>query len=206
MFSFLYAGLTLGTTAGFSPGPLTALLLRETLQRGRRAGFLVAAAPLLTDGPIILLAWLFARQLADAPLALAGMTCAGALFVGRIGVNSLRCPAPSGEDDTLAGSLRQAIVINSLSPHPWLFWALVGTPILSRALQTSPFAAPAFLGLFYLGLVGAKLLMAWLVGRYRSLLQGRAYRWVLRILGLVLLGLALQLLLSAWNLLHQSPL
>ena len=45
-------GTLLGLAAGFSPGPLTVLVIGETLRHGLRSGLQVAIAPILTDIPI----------------------------------------------------------------------------------------------------------------------------------------------------------
>ena len=50
----LVVALTLGLAAGVSPGPLLALVVSATLERGFGAGLRVASAPLVTDLPIIL--------------------------------------------------------------------------------------------------------------------------------------------------------
>lgn len=52
----LLLGLTIGFGAGVSPGPLLALVVRASLRHGRGAGLQVAASPLVTDLPIIILA------------------------------------------------------------------------------------------------------------------------------------------------------
>ncbi|MDH3383440.1 MAG: LysE family translocator, partial [Deltaproteobacteria bacterium] len=54
MLFFLGAGIVLGLSAGFSPGPLLAMVLSQTIRHGAREGIKIAAAPLLTDLPIIL--------------------------------------------------------------------------------------------------------------------------------------------------------
>jgi threonine/homoserine/homoserine lactone efflux protein len=75
---------------------------------------------------------------------------------------------------------------NLLNPHPWLFWLTVGTATLAKAMAASGLAAAAFLGAFYLMLVGSKLLLALMAGRSREWLAGRPYRWVMRALGVLL--------------------
>ncbi len=54
MWYYLLSGITLGLSAGLSPRPLMALVLSETINFGKKAGILVAFAPVLTDIPIIL--------------------------------------------------------------------------------------------------------------------------------------------------------
>ena len=53
---FMTSGILLGLSGGLSPGPLTALVISQTLRFGAREGMLVALAPILTDGPLVLAA------------------------------------------------------------------------------------------------------------------------------------------------------
>jgi threonine/homoserine/homoserine lactone efflux protein len=78
------------------------------------------------------------------------------------------------------------IVVNIFNPHPWLFWMTVGAAILAKAMAESWLHAGGFLGIFYLALVGSKLLLAVLAGRSRTLLTGRVYRLVMQSLGILL--------------------
>jgi threonine/homoserine/homoserine lactone efflux protein len=48
-------GIGLGLAAGASPGPLSALLVAVSVDRGFPAGARVAMAPLLSDAPIVVL-------------------------------------------------------------------------------------------------------------------------------------------------------
>jgi threonine/homoserine/homoserine lactone efflux protein len=50
---FLSAGITLGLSAGFSPGPLSTLVISHSLRYGTREGVKVAMAPFITDVPIV---------------------------------------------------------------------------------------------------------------------------------------------------------
>jgi len=65
-------GTLLGLAAGFSPGPLTVLVIGETLRHGLRSGLQVAIAPILTDIPIILLI-VYAVMLFQAGLTSMGL-------------------------------------------------------------------------------------------------------------------------------------
>ena len=46
-------GVVFGLAAGLMPGPLLALVIQQTLRHGPGEGIKVAAAPLLTDLPIV---------------------------------------------------------------------------------------------------------------------------------------------------------
>jgi threonine/homoserine/homoserine lactone efflux protein len=165
----LALGLSLGLGAGLAPGPLLVLVVRATLERGFAAGARVAAVPLLSDTPIVVLCVLVLRELPKE--ALAGLSLAGAVFVGGLAWDALRADAP--EAAAGGADLRRAVLVNALSPHPWLFWTTVGGPLLVDAGQRSLGLAVAFLGGFYAMLVGAKVAVAALVegGRRRGRLR-----------------------------------
>ena len=81
MLFYFLAGISLGLSAGFSPGPLLAMVISHTLRYGVRTGIVVACAPLLTDVPIVIAITLLLSSLtANTPL-LGGISVVGGLFV-----------------------------------------------------------------------------------------------------------------------------
>ncbi len=58
MTLYLVLGITLGFAASVQPGPFIAYLIAQTLSGGWRRALPAAAAPLLSDGPIAVLALL----------------------------------------------------------------------------------------------------------------------------------------------------
>ena len=84
-------------------------------------------------------------------------------------------------------SLKKGIVANFLSPHPYLFWFSVGAPATVRTMDHSVFAAAAFIGSFYVLLVGSKIVIVVIAGQSRSFLAGRAYIYTMRGLGMILM-------------------
>ena len=81
-------------------------------------------------------------------------------------------------------------MVNFLSPHPYLFWLVVGSPLLFTAYQANPGAAAAFIVSFYVCLVGSKIIIAMLVEKSRTFLKNKAFLWTMRVLGLALLAFA----------------
>jgi len=191
MIELLGAAAAFGLSGGLSPGPLLALVLTETLSYGRRAGLAVAVAPLLTDGPIIAAAVFLFRRIEDSGPALGIVSLAGGCLLGTWGVAGLRARAPViGEAPTNArvwGSLAKGMAANFLNPSPYLFWLTVGAPLLVRAAEPGWGMAALFLGVFYLGLVGSKAVLAVLVARSRSVLGSRGYLLANRVLAAILL-------------------
>jgi threonine/homoserine/homoserine lactone efflux protein len=187
MLTALTSGLLLGLSCGLAPGPLLALVLAQSLRHGPREGCKVALTPLLTDAPIIGVALALAAELTELRPWLGLVSLAGGAFVLYLAWDALR---PVGQAATVAAeqprSWGKGILTNLLSPHPWLFWLTVGAATLANALAQGWPAAAAFLGGFYLLLVGSKVCVAVLVARSRHLLAGRTYRVVMRVLAFLL--------------------
>ena len=160
----LALGLSLGLGAGLAPGPLLALVVRATLRQGFAAGARLAAAPLISDAPIVVVCVLVLRELPDEVLA--ALSAAGALFVGRLAWEALH----GRSDEKASGDLRRAVAVNALSPHPWLFWATVGGPVVVAA---GAGGAAAIIAGFYATLVGAKVAIAGMVETGRRRGSGR---------------------------------
>ena len=202
MTEFLTLGLVLGLSAGFSPGPLLALVVSETLRHGVKNGLRVAVSPVFTDLPIILLTLLVLSRLADHQPVLGIIALLGGAFILYMGIDALRTKGMTLDTGSEAPrSLRKGILVNFLSPHPYLFWLTVGGALMGKALERGMTCLVVFLAAFYLALVGAKVVTALLVGRSRTFLGGPVYRTIMRLLGLALCVLALLLFRDGLNLL-----
>ena len=197
MIVSLTAGIVLGLSAGFSPGPFLALVISQSLEHGAREGMKVAMAPLITDVPIILISVFILTRLASFNMLLGGITVAGGLFLSYLAYESLRT---TGFDPTMQHgkprSLRKGVLVNFLNPHPYLFWLTVGSPIIIKGWAESPFMPAGFLAGFYGCLVGSKVLVAASVGKSRRFFTGKVYAWVMRVLGVLL---ALFAVVLFWN-------
>lgn len=194
MIETLAAGIILGLAAGFAPGPLLALVVSATLQHGIRSGTRVALAPVITDLPIIVLTVFLSALLHQATVVLGLISMAGGGFVLWLGIEGLRIKkTDTGHQSESLGPLPRGIIANALSPHPYLFWLTVGTPILTRAMNTGMAMPLAFIISFYACLVGSKIFLAVMAGHARGFLQGKAYQNTMRLLGLVMCAFALRL-------------
>jgi threonine/homoserine/homoserine lactone efflux protein len=194
MFEILTAAIVFGLSGGLSPGPLLALVVSETVARGRNAGLAVSLAPLISDGPIVAAAVLLLGRIKDSEPALAIVSLAGGALLLSFGVSGLRAAdmeiEDQGSERRAWGSLGKGVAINFLNPNPYLFWLTIGAPVLLRAHTLGWTASSGFLVVFYLCLVGSKIVLTILVARSRTVLHGRAYVLVNRILAVTLLVFA----------------
>jgi threonine/homoserine/homoserine lactone efflux protein len=148
----------LGFSAAASPGPFQALLLERAARAGPRRALHLALVPLVSDPPVILACLLALSGLPPAFLwALQLLGGALLVWMGAGALRELTRPAGAGVPEGQAGGAPdggfwRAALVNLLNPNCWLFWSLVGGPLLARALAAAPGRAALFLVAFYLPL------------------------------------------------------
>lgn len=148
--ALILQGAALGVSAAASPGVLQTLLISEALLGGFKRAWPIAFAPLVSDLPIIVLMLVVLKQLPPVAVRLLGL--AGGLFVLYLAWGLWKQWRAGSAQDFKAietGSrpwsmLRRAALTNLLNPNPYLFWGLVGGPILLGALDQSALHAGAF--------------------------------------------------------------
>lgn len=149
---YLVQGFTLGLVL-LTPGPFQAFIVAQTLEKGWRRTFPACLAPLLSDGPIILLMVLILTR--APPWMLQGLQIAGGFYILWLAVRSLRTavaldPAePPAVNGTRPQTLAKAALINLLNPNPYVFWGTVGARTLLEGLRVSTVAGAAFIIGFY---------------------------------------------------------
>lgn len=157
MFAYLTRGLVLGFSAAAQPGPFQAYLLSQTITNGWRRTLLAAFAPLLSDGPIILLVLLVLTRTPD--WFLNGMQVLGGLFLLYLAWGAYRSykntvSMESLPTSTTNQSILKAALMNGLSPNPYIFWGTIGGPLLIAGWRQSPTHGISFMAGFYVMLIG----------------------------------------------------
>lgn len=184
----------MGLSAGFSPGPLLALVVSQTIRHGIREGAKVAVAPVITDFPIIFASTLLLTHLSGYRAILGLASIAGGLFLVYLAVENLRT---TGMEVTLEEgeprSFLKGAVVNALNPHPYIFWMTVGGPLILRGASENLLSPVLFIASFLGCLVGSKMVLAVVVGRSGHFLTGKSYLYIMRLLGIALLLFAIVL-------------
>ncbi|MCF6246088.1 MAG: LysE family transporter [Desulfobacula sp.] len=192
MMHFFIIGMVLGLSAGLAPGPLLTLVVSETIQHDIRAGIKVALAPLVTDLPIVVLTVFILSRLSGFHTVLGSISIVGGVVVMGMGIGGIRTKGLEIQiEKSRPHSLLKGVLVNVLSPHPYLFWLSVGAPTMAKANKVHLFAAVLYVIGFYLFLIGSKIVMAVLVGKSKSILKGRVYIFIMKFLGVLLCFLAL---------------
>lgn len=157
MILYFLQGLTLGLSATAAPGPFQAFLLAQALKHGWKRTLPATLAPLVSDGPIVFLVLLVLTQ---TPLwFLNGLQIAGGVFVlylAKGALAALKTPVTIPENPTLANhqNFFKAVLMNSLSPGPYLFWSVIAGPVVLEAWRQSPGMGLSFVLGFYGALIG----------------------------------------------------
>ena len=134
------------------PGPFLAYLISQSLTHGWRRTLPAAFAPLLSDGPIIIVVLFILTRL--PPTMLIYLRLAGGVFLLYLAYGAFRnwrafradvSPAASAKGQSVV----QAALVNLLNPGPWLGWSLVMGPLLLKAWGESPAHGIAMLVGFY---------------------------------------------------------
>jgi threonine/homoserine/homoserine lactone efflux protein len=192
MLSYLFSGILLGLVAGVSPGPLLILVVSETLQGGVKEGIRISLAPLITDLPIFFISVFLLSRFSDKDTVLGILSIIGAIVIVYLGYKNITVKAVEiSAQEAGSKSLWKGIVVNAISPHPYLFWFAVGGPIIAKALQNSVLSAALFTLSFYILLITSKIFISLIVEKFKRFLLSKSYTNLLRILGILLLVFAL---------------
>jgi threonine/homoserine/homoserine lactone efflux protein len=189
-WSFPITGMSLGMSAAASPGPYQAYVIGLVLRSGWRRALPAAFAPLITEGPIIALVLLLLTRVPAEFLR--AVQIAGGVFVLYLAYKTVQAYRQFQPDAVIPSSetrrgFWQAVMMNFLSPGPYLFWSLLAGPTLIEGWNQSPVLGLAFMGGFYLALIGGMLLLIFVFGAARNL-GPRVSRAMLGLSAIALLG------------------
>jgi threonine/homoserine/homoserine lactone efflux protein len=140
MLIYLIQGVTFGFAAVVQPGPFQTYLMSQALNHGWRRTLPAALAPLISDGPIIILALLVLSQM---PLWLEQvLQIAGGLFLFYLAYGTFRTwrefkAADMDPTHSNAMGVLKAAMVNMLNPNPYLSWMLVLGPLLVKGWRES---------------------------------------------------------------------
>jgi threonine/homoserine/homoserine lactone efflux protein len=159
-------GLTLGFSAAAQPGPFQAYLLAQSLRNGASRTLPVALVPLVSDPPMIAVVLAVLAQVPAGFLRV--LHVAGGAIVLWLGAVTLRAArraqaAAPGAPGAPRGFWR-AVLVNLTNPNAWIFWSLVGGPVLARGWRESRPAALLFLAGFYVFLTGGNVALVLAAG------------------------------------------
>jgi threonine/homoserine/homoserine lactone efflux protein len=158
MWIYLLQGIGYGLAAASQPGPFQTYIISQTLTRGWKRTLPAALAPLVSDGPIILVCLLVLNQV---PVWLQRfLYVAGGLFILYLAYGTFKSwknfatktpqPESAGRQSVL-----KAALMNALNPNPYIYWTLVTGPILLKGWRETPVNGIGFLAGFYITMISS---------------------------------------------------
>ena len=200
------AGIALGLFEGIRPGPLLTMVIRETLTGGWYAGARAASAPIFTDGPLIIVSIFLSGWIAEQPSILFVISLLGAGFLVWFGIDCFRIEAPDPDtaQEAVTGSFRRGVITNLLNPNVYVFWFLIGGPLMASAAAEEPLAPVAYALSFLVTIIIVKMVIALIFDRTRGSMSPRAYKIALGICGLGMSGFSAGFLYQAYELFPEA--
>jgi len=156
MLSYIIFGITYAFAATVQPGPFLTYIIFQTLNKGWRHTLPACLAPLLSDGPIIILVLLLLSQIPQWWVRF--LHFGGALFLFYLAVGSYQSWKNFKDEipthiKTGRQTFLKATFINILNPAPYLGWSLVMGPLFLKGYHESPINGIALLISFYVTLI-----------------------------------------------------
>jgi threonine/homoserine/homoserine lactone efflux protein len=175
MVEYILVGSGFAFAAAVQPGPFQAFLLSSVTQKGWKHTLPAAFSPLISDGPIALLALLVLNRISEAMST--ALRAAGGVFLiylAWVSYREWKDQATGGPepDRSVPRTLFQAATVNFLNPGPYLGWSLVLGPAVLAAWQQSPVNALVLVVAFYATMVTTLAGMILLFGTTRFLGPG----------------------------------
>ena len=201
MLLLIQRAIGFGVTAGLIPGPLLTYLINETLLHGWRQSFYIVFIPLLTDAPIIVLMVVILDQLPDDLLNV--ISIVGGLFVLWMAVDAWRrsnqeIVIVENETSHRQFTIARGMLMNVLSPAPYIFWGTVLGPLLVEALDDSIWKGIIFLVAFYGPFLCVMSAIALVFNKMRGF-DARFVRGLVRFAALMLVFFGISLLVQGFG-------
>ena len=192
-----------GFSGAMMPGPMLTATLGESLRRGFRAGPLIVLGHGLIEGVLVIALAAGIGPFLTAPgvtriIALVGGTVLILMglhmaFQGR----NLQLDVPTKDSIAdVAGPVLAGIWTSASNPYFFIWWATIGLSFITDARPSGAHAV----GVFYAGHILSDLVwfsfVAWMAAKGRRLLPDRAFRCLVMVCGLILVGLGAWFILA----------
>jgi threonine/homoserine/homoserine lactone efflux protein len=155
---YLLLGITYAFAAAIQPGVFQTYLISQTIQKGWQRTLPAAFAPLISDGPIIVLVVIALSSI--PPKFIHILQCVGGLFLFYLTFHAWKSWRNFNAEAVLhprssQQSVLEAVFVNFLNPNPYLSWSLVMGPLLIQGWREAPLHGIAlFVGFYAILILG----------------------------------------------------
>lgn len=172
MIGYIVFGVTYAFAAAVQPGPFQTFIISQTLKNGWKKTLSAAFAPVLSDGPIIVLVLFI---LTNVPVwFLKVLQICGGLLLLYLAIKSYQAfreydAGKVKEDDISDKTLLKAILVNAINPAPYIGWSLIMGPTFLKGYNEAPVNGISLIISFYVILVLSQMGIILLFGIARNL-------------------------------------
>ena len=172
MLSYLIFGILYAFAAAVQPGPLQTYIISQTLKKGWRSTLPTAFAPVISDGPILVLVLFLLSTIPDNFIVI--LRIGGGLFLLYLGYRAFKSWQEFDADETISNessqqTLFKAVFINLLNPAPYMGWSLIMGPLFLEGWRIEPSYGIALILGFYLTMILSLAVIIILFGFARKL-------------------------------------
>ncbi|KKQ36577.1 MAG: Lysine exporter protein (LYSE/YGGA) [Candidatus Roizmanbacteria bacterium GW2011_GWA2_37_7] len=201
-FYFFLFGLTIGISAGLLPGPFQTIIISQSLKYHYLEGLKVVASVLIADVIFISTTLLLLFRIGIPDRLLGIISILGFLYLLKLAYENFTTTLDSivinkNEKST---SLSKGLAVLFLSPDSYLFWFIVGGPLIIKTHNVGWWVLLSFLAGLYIAYIGSSIGIVFVISKSKKFLQNKIYLYILRALGIVLVIFALSLLKYAFEL------
>jgi threonine/homoserine/homoserine lactone efflux protein len=184
-------------TGAVIPGPLLALTLKESVNRGKAAALWLSGGHSLCELVIVGAIAAGASRMISVDKIVGPVGILGGAIIIWMAVDAFRQAKSVAEPEAIGqdalsesrGLIVGGAVVTVSNPYWLLWWLTVGIALLLNAVEA---AGPAGIVSFYVGHISSDFLwfgfIGFLVGRRRQMLSARLYRRIIRACAYFLLG------------------
>ena len=172
MLVYLVFGITYAFAAAIQPGPFQTFIISKTLENGWKKTLPAAFAPVLSDGPIIVLVLLILSKI--PPELIRFLQIGGGLLLLYIAYSSFRTflnfkELEKPEENKTDNTLFKAVLVNLLNPAPYIGWSLIMGPMFIKGYQENTVNGIVLIASFYITIVLCQMGIILLFGLARNL-------------------------------------
>ena len=206
MIGTFFQSLLIAYSGAVMPGPLLTYNINQSMRVGIRSGFLLIAGHAILELATIALLFLgvgtfLSTNTAQIVIGLAGgllLIVFGAIMVRDVIKGKAKLDMQENEKGKSGNLVINGIVISAMNPYFIIWWTVIGLGLMLSAYNA--YGIPG-IAVFFAGHILADLtwylFISILVSKARKLLNDKAYKIIVGILALVLIGFGISFIMNA---------
>lgn len=203
-FSIFIISFTIGLSGALAPGPLLATVIYESAKNGFKAGPLIIFGHALLEMLMVALILIGLSRFIQSPTLVKAIFFTGALIFIYFGISMLRSLPKVSLDfkkdyRKSTNLIFTGIAMSIANPYWTIWWLTIGLGLVLTAQKQGLLA----IGIFFSGHISADLgwysLVSLLIGRGKGFVPQKAYKIMIAICAITLIGFGVYFGISAFS-------